>query len=118
MSHDRGCSCGKEPMEYRDCFRADCAFGRGEKARAKLAQQGRKTKGDEMSITIKTSVCKQREMTLTQAEVVMLIRRAFRNEYTRRGFDGTPEHEDIGVEFTTGVELFARAFVITKEEEK
>jgi hypothetical protein len=24
MSHDRGCSCGKERWEYRDCTRIDC----------------------------------------------------------------------------------------------
>lgn len=24
MSHDRGCSCGKEPYEYADCSRTDC----------------------------------------------------------------------------------------------
>ena len=34
MSHDRGCSCGKEPYEYEDCRRADC--DRGAKARGEV----------------------------------------------------------------------------------
>lgn len=34
MSHDRGCSCGKEPYEYEDCRRADC--DRGMKARGEV----------------------------------------------------------------------------------
>jgi hypothetical protein len=34
MSHDRGCSCGKEPYEYEDCHRADC--DRGMKARGEI----------------------------------------------------------------------------------
>lgn len=66
---------------------------------------------------IKTSICKQQEMVLTQADVVLLIRRIFRDEYSRRGFAGVPALEDISVDFNAGMNRdFAVARVITKEE--
>lgn len=102
-------------MEYRECYRTDCAFDRGARARERYFNRNKKEA--EVNKEIEKKICTQYQAVWTKEEIRALLKECFIKECQRRGWPVPDDTNMIKVEYDYS-NFGALVYMITKEDAK